>query len=278
MFKVSTLLSCVLKFVNVLSPENLPVSNVHSTGAVAPSLILVPYTNIDGVYYINVNGVSTAVHCLMNDIYDGGGWMMLMKATTGTTFNFGANYWTTTNTLNETDTTRNNADAKYNTFNYMPIKDVMAIWPDISPTAYTNVYGKNGGSLLIDDGWVWKIDNWNGSTRTTALAGFQNSRDAHPSNPYVFNGFSTGIFSAQTPTFRHVLGGGSHVTTPTYPGLNHNVRWGFLFNENNVGDFGSCDVIGGIGMNRANYSAGDAFFCCGTVGINRQARLEMYGR
>lgn len=117
-------------------------------------------TNIDGVYYINVNGVSTATYCLMNDIYDGGGWMMLMKATTGTTFNYNANYWTTQNTLNPTDTTRNNSDAKFDTFNYMPIKDVMAIWPDIASTSYTNVYGKNGGSLLIDDGWVWKIDNW----------------------------------------------------------------------------------------------------------------------
>jgi hypothetical protein len=118
-------------------------------------------TNTDGVYYINVNGISTAVHCLMNDHYDGGGWMMLMKATRGTTFNYYSNYWTTQNTLNSTDTTRNDADAKFNTFNYSPIKDIMAIWPDISPTSYTNVYSKNGGSLLIDDGWVWKIDNWN---------------------------------------------------------------------------------------------------------------------
>jgi hypothetical protein len=117
--------------------------------------------NIDGVYYINVNGNSSATYCLMNDMYDGGGWMMLMKATTGTTFNYSANYWTTQNTLNASDTTRNNGDAKFDTFNYMPIKDVLAIWPDIPSRSYINSYGKNGGSLLIDDGWVWKIDNWN---------------------------------------------------------------------------------------------------------------------
>ena len=228
-------------------------------------------TNIDGVYYINVNGVSTATHCLMNDIYDGGGWMMLMKATTGTTFQFSANYWTTANTLNPGETNRNNGDAKFNTFNYMQIKDVMAIWPDISPTAYTNVYGKNGGSLLIDDGWVWKIDNWNGLNRTTALAGFQNSRDAHPSNPYVFNGFSSGIFSSQGGAFRHVFGGGSHVFGYTPP--NKLSRWGLLFN--NEGEFLSNDTGGGIGM---DYSAGDLWTCCGTVGINRSARIEMYGR
>jgi hypothetical protein len=118
-------------------------------------------TNIDGVYYINVNGVSTATYCLMNDMYDGGGWMMLMKATRGTTFQYSANYWTTQNTLNATDTTRLDGDAKFDTFNYMPIKDIMAIWPDIPSRSYTNSYGKNGGSLLINDGWVWKIDNWN---------------------------------------------------------------------------------------------------------------------
>jgi hypothetical protein len=120
-------------------------------------------TNTDGVYYINVNGVSTATYCLMNDHYDGGGWMMLMKATRGTTFSYNSNYWTTQNTLNPGDTTRLDADAKFDTFNYSSIKDVLAIWPDISPNSYTNVYGKNGGSIYAGEGWTWKIDNWCGT-------------------------------------------------------------------------------------------------------------------
>ena len=118
-------------------------------------------TNADGVYYINVNGISTATYCLMNDHYDGGGWMMLMKATRGTTFQYSANYWTTQNTLNPGDTTRLDADAKFDTFNYSQIKDILAIWPDIAPNSYTNVYGKNGGSIYAGEGWTWKIDNWN---------------------------------------------------------------------------------------------------------------------
>jgi hypothetical protein len=118
-------------------------------------------TNTDGVYYINVNGVSTPIYCLMNDHYDGGGWMMLMKATRGTTFQYSANYWTTQNTLNPGDTTRLDADAKFDTFNYSPIKDILAIWPDIPPNSYTNVYGKNGGSIYAGEGWTWKVDNWN---------------------------------------------------------------------------------------------------------------------
>lgn len=394
-------------------------------------------TNTDGVYYINVNGTSTPVHCLMNDNYDGGGWMMLMKATRGTTFNYSANYWTTANTLNPTDTTRNDADAKYDTFNYSQIKDVMAIWPDIPSSSYTNVYGKNGGSLNIQDGWVWKIDNWydavfppygltangqtlnditytassstswgagrdnwkafnyltgdgeeyhgvggqydasgiyigsntttvsgvsysgdwlqlqmssaqyinrigmiprpgfdfrmaksfvfagsnNGTTwtnlyeisdtgswggtwkyfnltrpgiysyyrivirslfgadsiqigelrlfgdgATTALNGFQRTRDAHPNNPFLFNGFSSGVFSSQSGAFRHVFGGGSHVfgyLPPFRP-----ARWGFLFN--NEGDFLSNDTGGGIGTGE---SAGSF-----NGGISRTARVEVYGR
>jgi hypothetical protein len=121
-------------------------------------------TNTDGVYYINVNGNSTPVYCLMNDHYDGGGWMMLMKATRGTTFQYGSNNWTNHTTLNPTQTNRNDGDAKFDTFNYMPIKDVLAIWPDISPNSYSNIYGKNGGSIYAGEGWTWKIDNWNSYT------------------------------------------------------------------------------------------------------------------
>lgn len=401
-------------------------------------------TNIDGIYYINVNGVSTATYCLMNDIYDGGGWMMLMKATRGGTFQYSANYWTTANTLNPGETNRNDGDAKFDTFNYTPIKDVLAIWPDISSTAYTNVYGKNGGSLLLDDGWTWKIDNWydvtlppygltangqtlnditytvssgtafgvsgqrenwrafnylltdgeewhslggiydtnngnyigtsistvvdgstvygdylqiqmsseqyidriglyprpgyfqrcpksfilagstNGSSwtslyqitdsgtwsnnwkyftlsslgiysyyriiirnvfaggdsvqigemrffgnaRSTALNGFQRTRDAHPNSPFLFNGFSSGIFPAQEGASRHVFGGGSHVFgyLPPY----RPVRWGFLFN--NEADFLTNDVGGGIGVGTLDSAGGFG------GGISRTARVEVYGR
>lgn len=229
-------------------------------------------TNTDGVYYINVNGTSTPVHCLMNDHYDGGGWMMLMKATRGTTFQYSANYWTTQNTLNAGDTTRLDGDAKFDTFNYSQIKDVLAIWPDISPNSYTNIYGKNGGSMYCGEGWTWKVDNWNGSNRTTALAGFQNPRDAHPSNPFVFNGFSSTLWSNQTGAYRHVFGGSSHMSG------SQTIRWGLLFN--NETDFNSIDVESGIGFgdSRVNYSAGDYYYTAGNSNLNRSARVEMYGR
>ncbi|RPJ77806.1 MAG: hypothetical protein EHM20_05425 [Alphaproteobacteria bacterium] len=83
-----------------------------------------------------------------------------MKGKRGDTFNYNSNYWTSTNTLNETDVSLRDADAKYATFNYSYIKDILAIFPDIPSTAYTNIYGQNGGSLNVDDGWAWKVDNW----------------------------------------------------------------------------------------------------------------------
>jgi len=238
-------------------------------------------TNTDGVYYINVNGVSEPTYCLMNDRYDGGGWMMLMKATRGTTFVYEANYWTTANTLNATDLTRTDADAKYNAFNYKPIKDILAIWPDISPSAYTNNFSNQGGSFYVEDGWVWEITNWNGASMATALAGFQSSRIITPQDPREFNGYST-AWSAQSTIQAHVINNGGLT-------LNNGtmlIRWGFVWN--NEANYTSCDAFGGIGLGLVDspypyYSAGDFTTVPGNAalsntGINRSARVEMFGR
>ena len=246
-------------------------------------------TNTDGVYYILVNGISTPIHCLMNDCYDGGGWMILMKGTRGSTFQYSSNYWTAKNTLNAGDLTRNDADAKYDTFNYSTVKDVLAIWPDISPTSYTNVYGQNGGSIFVNDGWTWMVNNWNETTRITPFTGFNTSRLPHQNsssatqtyginNPNRYNGYGT-CFSGQSGAYVHGFNR-SGTGTGSYPGPY--VRWGFIFN--NESDLASCDVYSGIGIggssNYANYSAGD-YNNAGAwtpVGINRTARFEMYGR
>jgi hypothetical protein len=230
-------------------------------------------TNTDGVYYIRLNSFSTATYCLMNDCYDGGGWMLLMKATRGTTFSYSANYWSTANTLNPTATHRVDGDAKYDAFNHAYIKDVMAIWPDVPSQSYTNVVGKNGGSLNLQEGWCWKVDNWIGNYKTTALSGFQTHRDVIASpNPYWYPGWSSSIWSHQGGAYRHVFGGGSHLGA----GAGKHVRWGFLWN--NEGEFVSVDAMGGIGMDSTNYSGGDWYGCCGTAGLNRTMRVEVYGR
>jgi hypothetical protein len=88
----------------------------------------------------------------MNSLYDGGGWMLLMKATRGTTFSFSSTYFTNnTTTLNPTDLTLNDADAKYAAFNSVTVKDVMAWWPDV---------GYTGGTIPSTPYWTWHINNW----------------------------------------------------------------------------------------------------------------------
>ena len=226
-------------------------------------------TNTDGTYYINVNGTSIPTYCLMNSKWDGGGWMMMMKATRGTTFSFTSTYWTdNSTTLNATDMTRADADAKYNIMNYGMVKDVMALWPDV---------GTTGGSISQTEAWSWLVNNYYSSgTRCTAMTGFAaaNSRDSPSySDPTTFPGFSSSIWSTQTPSKRHVFGGGSHLSA------NVKTRWGFLFNENSLNDFTSIDVTGGIGIDHGSYSAGDFISCCqSTTGLNRSMRVELYGR
>jgi hypothetical protein len=260
-------------------------------------------TNTDGIYYILVNGVSTPTYCLMNDIYDGGGWMLLMKMSTNTqAFTYDSSYWKFINTLNASDLTRNTGDAKYNVFNYVPIKDILGIWPDISPTSYTNIYGNNGGSFFTQDGWTWLLNNWSSGSKVTGLSGFNTSRPAgiyatnvlQPvsiNNPFYYNGTGT-CFSNETGSALHYINsvagsgvtGGSLITGTNVPGTaacNVSMRWGMLYN-NETTDLNSNDAGQGIGFNTTGYniyaSAVDWYGCCGTAGINRTARFELFGR
>lgn len=238
----------------------------------------------DGVYWIDLPTVGpTQVFCLMSSSYAGGGWMLSMKATTGNTFNYSANYWSTANTLNPTDLTRNNADAKYNTFNYFPARDMLAVWPDITTGS--------GGSIPGQGAWTWYEPRFYAGTRVTQLSFFGNEISNFTNQPggsgyYIrqaksFSGWASGIFSSQTDIGFYGF---------NYRGYNNAapVRWGFGWNENlegpfpssNVPNIGTNDVSGGIGMSfSVNYSAGDRISCCqDTTGINRSARVEVYVR
>lgn len=239
----------------------------------APSAMYIKYltgTQVNGTYWINLPTVgATQVYCLMDSKWAGGGWMMLMKGTRGTTFNFSSNYWTTTNTLNPTDLTRNDADAKYNSFNYYPCLDVLALWPDLTPST--------GGSIAQTEDWSWYVPNYYNVTsdgRATGITGFgtAGSRDTPVySDPLTYPGFNTAYWSQQAGARRFVIGGGSHVSASAP------VRFGYLWN--NETDFLSIDVQGGIGMSYNSYSAGDTIGCCNsTTGLNRTMRFELYGR
>lgn len=240
-----------------------------SAAAAAPSAAAIKTltgTNTDGVYWIDLPTVGpTQIYCIMNSAVGGGGWMMAMKATRGTTFPYSSSYWTTTNTLNaSTGLNRNDGDAKFDSFNYFPATDMLAIWPDLS----------NGGDITgLTQGTIWRESNFNSGTAVT-----------------LRNWFNTVAGSNKAPASGRIRGtqwnGGSQFSSQSgnqFYGWNYTangswgVRWGFAWNNEN--DWGSNDVGGGIGMAIGSYSAGDYIGCCQDVtGFNRTARVEMYVR
>lgn len=223
-------------------------------------------TNVDGVYWIDLPVVGpTRVFCIMNSAFDGGGWMMMMKATRGTTFNYSASYWTTINTLNPTtQLNQNDADAKFDVMNYFPAKDMLARWPDIG----------SGGSIAGLGNWIWLQNNFYAGSRISPVSLFSGVNRYFIQDAKTYSGWANGVFSSQTDIRFY----GYNWTD------NLNCRWGFGWNENGGGLYpngvtGSDDVSGGIGLSAGSYSAGDIINCCqDTTGINRSARVEVYVR
>lgn len=259
-----------------------------ATAATSAKAIKAAYPSFtDGVYYINLPTVGVRqIYCIMNSAVDGGGWMLAMKANSNgstssplQTFKYAATYWTTADELNANDLTINAGDAKYQTMNYFPAKDILALWPDIPSNQGSST---TGGSINLSasyNKWSWLENNFNGGTTTTLINFFASAGNANKliSDANNFAGKGT-AFSTQTDVRFYGF---------NYTGnANSRVRWGFGWNENGGGlypngDQGSNDVSGGIGMdtNFLYYSAGDRISCCQTqTGINRPARVEIYVR
>lgn len=218
-------------------------------------------TNTNGVYWINLPTVGpTQIYCIMDSAYNGGGWMMAMKATRGTTFPYSSTYWTAVNTLNPTAYDQNDGDAKFNTFNYFQAKDMLARWPDIG----------SGGSIAGLGSWIWLQNDYYSGTRSTLINFFANAGvNRTVSAGKSFSGWASGVFSSQSGNTFY----GYNFTADS----GKSVRWGFGWN--NETDWASNDVSGGIGMAFNSYSAGDSIGCCqDTTGINRTARVEIYVR
>lgn len=252
----------------------LPLLDGSQSSCAAPSAKFIQENygiTTDGVYWIYLPTAGpTQIYCIMNPACGGGGWMMAYKATRGTTFAYTSNYWTTTNTLNTTDTTRNDADAKFHTANYFPARDWLAIFPD-APVNGGDVPGGYGG-------WTWMEAN---ATNTVIpIVSFF-------SLGYTVIKLSNGIIYSRTePTPMASPKYSSSLWTPELGfqafALNYNkagfsaayIRWGFCWNNEN--DQATNDNSAGIG---STYSAGDAgAFQQSTAGVNRSMRFEWYVR
>jgi hypothetical protein len=225
----------------------------------------------------------------MDSKYDGGGWMLALKApATGNTFGYDATYWTSgTNNLNTASPSRlatSNTDAKYDVMNYYETgNDLMALWPDIPNSPSGNGSTSNSGSISNLTEWSWLAKSVLGGNTTmqAKLNGSQISLVTNPggvasgsgtSTVFNFTGFGAGTynpFSSQTGF--------------TFYGFNYTgaalakARWGFAWNNESNQD--SNDATGGIGLNRVAYSAGDSITCCGGfTGLNNQRKVEIYVR
>jgi hypothetical protein len=188
-----------------------PIGGNASFPANAARLIKnVTATNTDGTYFINVNGTSALTYCLMNSAWNGGGWMMMMKATRGTTFNYSSGYWTAINTLNTGSTDLTDADAKFNVMNYAQVKDLLALWPDT---------GYSGGSIPSPPifTWTWLANNYSYGSRVTVLSGLNTSRDVTndtsatigTTGQYVYGEYIQVALSARTAIDSYTIGSGT---------------------------------------------------------------------
>ena len=225
----------------------------------------------DGPYWINLPNVGpTRIYCIMDTAYAGGGWMLAIKASAGTTFPYSSTYWTSINTLNSTDLTRNDGDAKYDTFNFFPATDWFAIFPGIT----------SGGDIptsLVNTGWTWVENNAIGRTMTlvdwcalgtqytklsNGVGTYSNGSLFYATNPiplnstkyYSNNNTTTFNQAAASPVWSSQFGFqwyGFNYTSCSDP-LKY-MRWGFGFN--NELDQTSNDNKGGIG--NTSWSAGN---------------------
>ena len=120
-------------------------------------------TNMDGQYWIMVNGTPTLTYCIMNSAMSGGGWMLAMKGKeSSSTFDYGDALWTDATTLNETyperwrnaDTARD-IDAKYGIFNHARSNQIMALFPEQTGYAGGAIAAATTGNTSIAYGFSW---------------------------------------------------------------------------------------------------------------------------
>lgn len=257
-------------------------------------------TNMDGNYWIMVNGVPTLTYCIMNSVMSGGGWMLALKgAETGSVLSYSAETWTNTSLMNEsyparwsrTDTTKN-TDAKYGVFTSNKTNQIMALYPRQSNYAGGAIPSGTTGNTSNPYGFSW--------IETTTAGRLWGQSDGDSYNVNSGTGKPNGSFCINVATtltnlftnssrcaFRTVNYLYSSGETP-YSAIGQNLfysqinirffginyanssgvalaRFGFGWNENGATNESSNDGSGGIGLNYSGaYTvyAGSINNCC----------------
>ena len=228
------------------------------------SLMLLWYSKWDGIYTINPTwSEDTDVYCDMTTNW--WWWTLLMKWTNWHTFHYESNYWTTNNTLNKTDLTLNNADAKYQAFNDLKIRDIMAQWPD---AWWMEWYKEDAFENLTALVWFDTFHSW--------------------WVPQEQSDWNSTYFSSQTK--QCTSWPWNYWTKLKDLGSTYWwARWWYGFNENGCWQYASDDAWWGIWLQTSRnsareYSAWDWYSCCGAKRTfsastaSKSYRFEIYGR
>lgn len=259
-------------------------------------------TNMDGNYWIMVNGTPTLTYCIMNSVMSGGGWMLAMKGKkSSSTFSYGSSYWTDTTQLNEsyperwkTGDTQRDIDAKYGVFSYNKGNQIMALFPEQNGYAGGAITASTVGNTSVTYGFSWIETTTAGRTWTSADGDSWNINSSGSGGPNgsscvtVATTFTNLFTNSARCAFRKVSASYSASESPysaignglfysqadiRFFGINYanngggaRARFGFGWNENGATNEGSNDGSGGIGITYSTYAvtAGTVNGCCAT--------------
>ena len=216
-------------------------------------------TTSDGTYWIKVNGTATQAYLKMNRTgSDNGAWILLMKGTKGTTnFDYGDTTFTQSNSTLNTNSLVDDVstDAKFSVYNDLTLSKMLAVLKDPAAgtvTANGDIQSNSFG------GHVWLETLPSASTAysrlgTTLNLNSPSNSDSYlsvPKTKYFTSASGTQVFSYQAGNGRYGFNGSPCTNT------DYRYRWGIAWNQEF--DWGSCDVIVGIGLgNASQISPGD---------------------
>jgi len=231
------------------------IGSSESCPATSPQEIYNLYgTTAANTYWMKVNGTATQVYLYMNPAdSDGGGWILLMKGKQGTTnFNYDSNMFTSNSTTRATDSLSNDVttDAKFGVYNSLTVSRLLAVLKD--PAAGTIA---NSGDVDNNGfgGHVW-LETL--SSPTTAYSQLLTARNIQK-NPLAdvrvdsYSNVPTTKYltSSGAINLSYQAGNGRYGFNGTVCGSENTglwYRWGVVWNQE--GDFGTCDVVVGIGI------------------------------
>jgi uncharacterized repeat protein (TIGR02543 family) len=232
------------------------IGSSSSCPATSPQEIYNLYgSSSDGTYWLRINNEAKQTYLIMNtSAPDGGMWFLGMKAPKGsTTFKNDSTYWTSQSSTIGTSSLINDVstDAKFDAFNYLPTKKVVAVFRDRDSFPFNTSGSGDLGANSFFPGHTWmetlttEQTMFTRFTTTQHIVNQSGGQSSYQTRNLLLRetNLPSGklVFPYQTGWSRY---GFNNTDSYIY-------RWGVTFN--NETSNGSNDTGSGIGM--ADYSA-----------------------